>query len=218
MAAKKLWASDDVAEWTTALNALESRMVSSGKKTKYGSLGPLHKKWSALGPNLSSSGGGSGGSGAAPFGKEELRTVMAYKLTRGKMRPLMRFVDRADDAAVRAASERALGTMDSNDCGPCFEAFGPISGVGVATASLIFAAADPSFVIMSDEAMEVTCGAPAHGKKYDLAGYRDLLRACTEKATVLGWAARDVEFAIFSASLGDEEPKKAVAKKRKRGK
>jgi len=200
-----LWTSDDVEEWSAALHALDARMVASGKKTKYGSLGPLHKKWKALGPPLVAAG---------ELGKEDLRTIMAFKLTRGKMRPLMRFVDAAHDGALRRASRAALSALQAPHCGPGFDAFKPIAGVGVATASLIFAAADPRFVIMSDEAMEVTCGAPPHGKTYDLAAYGELLRACTRKADALGWPPRDVELALFSASLDGRASKKVSTKKR----
>ena len=87
-----------------------------------------------------------------------------------------------------------------------------LPGVGVATVSEVFAAADPRFAIMSDAALEACCGAPAHKKTYGLDEYRALLEALETKAAALGdgWSPRSVEIALYAASLV------AGPKKRKR--
>ena len=148
-----LWRSDDPKLYTAALASLEAKQAT--KKTKYGDLNKLHAKWVALEKTLRKNG---------ELTKKELQTVMSFKLTRGKMRPLMRFVDAADDGAVRSASRAALNALTaSSSSADCGAAFGSMSlpGVGVATVSVIFAAADPRFAIMSDAALEACCGAPA---------------------------------------------------------
>ena len=207
-----LWASDDKALWAEALGSLEQRMRESGKKTKYGRLAPLHSQWVALGQSLKAAG---------EMSKADLTLVMSFKLTRGKMRPLMRFVDAAADGNVRERSREALGALDTKDCEPAFEAFKPLAGVGVATASLVFAAVDDRFCIMSDELLEVATRAPAHGKTYDFAAYEALLGEASRKAADLGgdWTPRDVELAVYSARLAESPAAaapKAAAKKRKR--
>ena len=174
-----LWRSDDPKLYTAALASLEAKQAT--KKTKYGDLNKLHAKWVALEKTLRKNG---------ELSKKELQTVMSFKLTRGKMRPLMRFVDAADDGAVRSASRAALAALTaSSSSADCGAAFGSMSlpGVGVATVSVIFAAADPRFAIMSDAALEA-------------------------KAATLGpdWSPRSVEIALYAASLV------AGPKKRKR--
>ena len=199
-----LWRSDDPKLYTAALASLEAQQAT--KKTKYGDLNKLHAKWVALEKTLRKNG---------ELSKKELQTVMSFKLTRGKMRPLMRFVDAADDGAVRSASRAALSALAaSSSSADCGAAFGSMSlpGVGVATVSVIFAAADPRFAIMSDAALEACCGAPAHKKTYGLDEYRALLEALEAKAAALGgdWSPRSVEIALYAASLV------AGPKKRKR--
>lgn len=205
--AEALWASSDASDWSSALHSLEATLKACGKKTKYGKLHTLHAKWVALGKRLKG--------GDAAFDKAALKDLMGYKLTRGKMRPLMRFVEAADDDAVRAASKSALQALDAADSAPAF----CLAGVGVATASLLFAAADAAFPVMSDVALEVCCGAPPHGKKYDAAAYDALRAACGARASALqgAWTPRDVELALFAASLrAAPMPPPPAKKKRKR--
>ena len=174
------------------------RMRASGKTTKYGSLKALHKKWTNL-------------QGQSELSKEDLVLVVGYKLTRGKMRPLMRFAEAMHDNEVRKASKAAIAAIP--DARKACDALTALTGIGVATASVCLAAVDDRLPVMSDEALEAVLGEPEHSKKYDLDSYQRLLEACSAKAKKLGglWTPRAVEEALFSASL--EQP----AAKRKRG-
>ena len=107
--AAALWRSEDAAVWAEALDSLERKQA--GKKTKYGDLNKLHDKWVKLEKALRKSG---------ELSKKDLKTIMSFKLTRGKMRPLMRFVDDVDDDAVRRSSRSALEALDPDDCGAAF--------------------------------------------------------------------------------------------------
>ena len=173
-------------------------MRASGKTTKYGSLKALHKKWTNL-------------QGQSELSKDDLVLVVGYKLTRGKMRPLMRFAEAMHDNEVRKASKAAIAAIP--DARKACDALTALTGIGVATASVCLAAVDDRLPVMSDEALEAVLGEPEHAKKYDLDSYERLLEACSAKAKTLGglWTPRAVEEALFSASL--EQP----AAKRKRG-
>ena len=220
--AATLWQSEDEAVWESHLDAIEQRMRASGKTTKYGSLKAklqrgkhfpspppdthrstyttqaLHKKWTNL-------------QGQSELSKEDLVLVVGYKLTRGKMRPLMRFAEAMHDNEVRKASKAAIAAIP--DARKACDALTALTGIGVATASVCLAAVDDRLPVMSDEALEAVLGEPEHAKKYDLDSYERLLEACATKAKKLGglWTPRAVEEALFSASL--EQP----AAKRKRG-
>ena len=158
----------------------------------------LHKKWTNL-------------QGQSELSKEDLVLVVGYKLTRGKMRPLMRFAEAMHDNEVRKASKAAIAAIP--DARKACDALTALTGIGVATASVCLAAVDDRLPVMSDEALEAVLGEPEHSKKYDLDSYQRLLEACATKAKKLGglWTPRAVEEALFSASL--EQP----AAKRKRG-
>ena len=158
----------------------------------------LHKKWTNL-------------QGQSELSKEDLVLVVGYKLTRGKMRPLMRFAEAMHDNEVRKASKAAIAAIP--DARKACDALTALTGIGVATASVCLAAVDDRLPVMSDEALEAVLGEPEHAKKYDLDSYERLLEACATKAKKLGglWTPRAVEEALFSASL--EQP----AAKRKRG-
>lgn len=196
--AATLWASDDAAQWEGHLDVIEPRMKASGKSTKYGSLKALHKKWANL-------------QGQSELSKEDLILIVGYKLTRGKMRPLMRFAEAMVDGEVRKTSKAAISAIP--DAAAACDALTALTGVGVATASVCLAAVDDRLPIMSDEALEAVLGEPEHSKKYDLGSYERLLEACASKAKTLGgiWTQRAVEEALYSAAL--EQP----APKRKRG-
>ena len=158
----------------------------------------LHKKWTNL-------------QGQSELSKDDLVLVVGYKLTRGKMRPLMRFAEAMHDNEVRKASKAAIAAIP--DARKACDALTALTGIGVATASVCLAAVDDRLPVMSDEALEAVLGEPEHAKKYDLDSYQRLLEACSAKAKKLGglWTPRAVEEALFSASL--EQP----AAKRKRG-
>lgn len=158
----------------------------------------LQKKWTNL-------------QGQSELSKEDLVLVVGYKLTRGKMRPLMRFAEAMHDNEVRKASKAAIAAIP--DARKACDALTALTGIGVATASVCLAAVDDRLPVMSDEALEAVLGEPEHAKKYDLDSYERLLEACATKAKKLGglWTPRAVEEALFSASL--EQP----AAKRKRG-
>ena len=149
--------------------------------------------------------------GQSELSKDDLVLVVGYKLTRGKMRPLMRFAEAMHDNEVRKASKAAIAAIP--DARKACDALTALTGIGVATASVCLAAVDDRLPVMSDEALKAVLGEPEHAKKYDLDSYQRLLEACSAKAKTLGglWTPRAVEEALFSASL--EQP----AAKRKRG-
>ena len=157
----------------------------------------LHKKWTNL-------------QGQSELSKDDLVLVVGYKLTRGKMRPLMRFAEAMHDNEVRKARRPPSPRSPTRES--LRRAHGA-DGNGVATASVCLAAVDDRLPVMSDEALEAVLGEPEHSKKYDLDSYQRLLEARSAKAKKLGglWTPRAVEEALFSASL--EQP----AAKRKRG-
>jgi len=197
--AKALWSSSSAEEWQGHLSALESRF--GAKKTKYGTLADLQTQFQALCDRLAAA------DGPKELSKDDLVMVMGYKLTRGKMRPLMnKIVEGTSETGVREATRAALAALDDEGGGDdkaAFKALDQLHGVGVATASMILAAAAPSqHVVMSDQSMEAILDAPAHGKKYDLKSYAALRDACVAKATALGgdWTAYAVEQSLYSAA------------------
>ena len=160
--AATLWQSEDEAVWESHLDAIEQRMRASGKTTKYGSLKAklqrstqtfrraaaprnartcttqaLHKKWTNL-------------QGQSELSKDDLVLVVGYKLTRGKMRPLMRFAEAMHDNEVRKASKAAIAAIP--DARKACDALTALTGIGVAAASVCLAAVDDRLPVMSDEA------------------------------------------------------------------
>lgn len=107
--------------------------------------------------------------------QSELASVLRWKLAKGKFRPaLVKYVAELTDEAVRAASERALGALGSDDGGviPSIKALSELRGVGPATASAVVAAVAPSEApFMADELLMALYGE----RKYTLAQYRALV-------------------------------------------
>ena len=119
------------------------------------------------------------------------------------MRPLYGMVAANSQAAVEEHSRKALELMSAGAAvEECSEALCKLRGVGVATASAVFAAYSAEYPFMSDEAMEAVLHAPAHGKQYSIEAYGELCTKLRAKAAELGdgFTARDVELALYSIS------------------
>ncbi|CAI7842108.1 unnamed protein product [Closterium sp. NIES-54] len=150
---------------------------------------------------------GDGGGGGAYVSKEELVSVMEWKLTRGKWRPrLLDFVKHLDPNVVQAASSRAFAALapyhtlttpggSGSGSGAHSEAdveaslkaavteLSTLKGVGAATASAVLAAFAPEIApFMSDEAMVAALG---DCKDYSLRRYLVFAKAMREKASGL---------------------------------
>merc|ERR1719181_2702248 len=81
---------------------------------------------------------------------------MDYKLVRGKMRPLMRFIKGLAPAQVAACTKEGLrlAAGAATNARGAVEALSKLKGVGAATASLILSSVHPAmYAFMSDEAL-----------------------------------------------------------------
>lgn len=95
------------------------------------------------------------------FNLVELSKVMAWKLMRGKMRPLQKLCDSNCPDLVVTASTKALNflTMKKPDWKNAIIALTSLKAVGEATASALLAPLFPAFCpFMSDEVLEITFG------------------------------------------------------------
>ncbi|CAI5533187.1 unnamed protein product [Closterium sp. Naga37s-1] len=153
---------------------------------------------------------GDGGDGGAYVSKEELVSVMEWKLTRGKWRPrLLDFIKQLDPTAVQTASSRAFAALapytlttpgGSESASEARSEAGveaslkaavtelsSLKGVGAATASAVLAALAPQVApFMSDEAMVAALG---DSKDYSLRRYLVFAKAMREKASELNQLA-----------------------------
>ncbi len=126
--------------------------------------------------------------------KAELVQVMQWKLTRGKMRPLMNLVRGNDAATVERISKAALAAAQTGDiAGAITLLSGPeLKGIGPATASAVLAAYRPElFPFMADEPTLVVLGESGGGKlKYNLAEYLTFQKAVVKKCKELDKAVK----------------------------
>jgi len=126
--------------------------------------------------------------------KAELVQVMKWKLTRGKMRPLMNLVQGNDPATVKRISKVALTAAQAGDiAGAITLMSGPeLKGIGPATASAVLAAYRPElFPFMADEPTLIVLGESGGGKlKYNLAEYLKFQKAVVKKCNELDNAVK----------------------------
>jgi len=118
--------------------------------------------------------------------KDELVQVMQWKLTRGKMRPLMNLVRSNDPATVQRISKAAFAAAQTGDIsGAITTLSGPeLKGIGPATASAVLAAYRPElFPFMADEPTVIVLGEEGGGGKlkYNLAEYLAYLKTVIKK-------------------------------------
>jgi hypothetical protein len=121
--------------------------------------------------------------------KDELVQVMQWKLTRGKMRPLMNLVRGNDAATVQRISKAALAAAQTGDVSGAITILsGPeLKGIGPATASAVLAAYRPElFPFMADEPTLIVLGEGGGGGggeklKYNLAEYLSFQKAVIRK-------------------------------------
>jgi len=193
-----------IEDWRQAANQYEAVVKAATKKdgtpkaTKFGKFRALDRLWRESLPAALVAQG--------YITHVQLLQVEAWKLgNRGKMRPLYAMVAGNSASAVETASCKAFKLLeDGCSVEEVLDALCELRGVGVATASAVLAAFDSSFPFMSDEAMEVVLGAPAHGKQYTQEAYCKLCTALRSKAAQIGdgFTARAAELAIYSARHG----------------
>jgi len=148
---------------------------------------------------------------------KELSTIMKWKLTKGKMRPLQKLVDGNSPKAVQDNSNAALTELLEGNIDEAFEEITKLRGIGVATASAVFALFSPqSCPFMSDEVIEIVCDS----REYTMPYYKKLQKELMKKATDLGdgwtaerigkalWACVVIESAAQEDRNRDEEPTK----------
>lgn len=187
-AAAALWAaSHDKEAWTAALAAYPSRRPDPHTHAAY------YARAEAS-PSLST------------LTKNDIIAAVTFKNARGTPRPLLhhaRALDEADVEKAARSAERALGEdaePSTAQLSAACAALETLKGVGPATASLLISDCNDSVPFLSDEASAVVLGR----RDYKRADVLELTTALRERAGELGWTARDVERALFSASRAEE--------------
>lgn len=132
----------------------------------------------------------------------ELSQVMAWKLTRGKFRPLQKLVESNSAMSVMDASAKAFHQLFEGNWEEAFDSITQLRGVGVATASAIFATLAPeSCPFMADEILE---GVTSEGRQYSMNAYFIMRNALLSKAKELGereWTAERVGRALWTCAI-----------------
>lgn len=121
---------------------------------------------------------------------EELSMIMKWKLTRGKFRPLQKLVESNQNTNVINISTKAFKyLLEDNNWEKAVNTIIELKGIGVATASAVFAPLKPTMIpFMADEVIEATCNCK---RDYTLKIYRLMRDACIAKATKLLEEGRD---------------------------
>lgn len=128
------------------------------------------------------------------FTLAELSRIMAWKLARGKFRPLQKLCDSNSPDAVVLASTEALEALTRRDWKGAMKKLTTLKAVGEATASALLAPLAPDLCpFMTDEALEVTYGA----RDYTAKAYAVLREQLVDKATQLGMQAEQVGRVIW---------------------
>lgn len=123
---------------------------------------------------------------------EELKKVMSWKITRGKWRPLLKYIEQNTASAVEANTAAAFKQLGEKNYSAAVRSLCTLRGIGVATASAVLCILAPRvFPFMSDEALETTVDAK---RAYTTKSYELMQEALQSKAARLGagWTAEDV--------------------------
>jgi hypothetical protein len=147
----------------------------------------------------------------------ELAQIMKWKLTRGKFRPLQKLVESNDKAKVVEFSTTAFQELENKNLQRAFDAICQLKGVGVATASAIFAFVAPDLApFMADEIIESTTSS---GRDYNMRTYLSMCESLREKARRLRWDLERVGRALWTcAILSANNSEDVVATKKTTGK
>jgi hypothetical protein len=113
---------------------------------------------------------------------DELSKVMAWKLRRGKMRPLQKKVDGNPKKMVEEVSTQAFKHADAGRWEKAFEELTKLTAIGPATASAILAPLYPNICpFMADEVME-DLEVP---RKYDMRCYIQMREELIQKHAMI---------------------------------
>jgi hypothetical protein len=146
----------------------------------------------------------------APVPKEDLIKMMDWKLTRNKVRPLMRFIVALDKDQIETATKDALSgrpalegeSLSIDELKSAIEALTVLKGVGTATASALFSRFNPKlFCHMGDQALELT-----GERTYTTKRYLELVKDLNEKAAQLSdsqysFTSSEIERAIWASTV-----------------
>eukprot|EP00898_Chlorokybus_atmophyticus_P000267 jgi/Chlat1/1240/Chrsp115S00754 len=195
--AGSLWSSSDLARWSAALAAYDSRLKALNKPRLVG----LEAAYRKSGEDARRQGF---------MTHDELVGVVEWKLSRGKFRPqLLGFARSLSVHEVEDATRRAFAALPKVDV--ALAALTELKGIGPATASAILSVYDDSVPFMSDEAMAAAL--PGRSIKYTVKEYQEFIRAVRAKAEALSsvkggesLSACDVERALWSEAMRIKQP------------
>lgn len=134
--------------------------------------------------------------------KAELVEIMRWKLTRGKMRPLLGKIEALAEEAVQLATYNGINCLrrgvDENSIRAALEAIsGPLNGVGPATASAVLAKWNTAVPFMSDAGLIAVNGSTDYKMQDYLAYYHGVVAKVAQLNAdgVSGrvWTAKEVE-------------------------
>lgn len=173
-----------LAAYPAAVSAAEARDA----RRKKGKLVSLDKWWRGEGRDAARERG--------HVTKEALIKLVTWKITRGKMRPLLGYARDMDARALEAASKHAFveGTTFDDAIKPLIA----LRGIGPATASAILSWASDDWPFMSDEALLAT-----GERTYTLKRLEALHASLGELAGKWGMSASDAEKVLYALANGD---------------
>ena len=123
------------------------------------------------------------------FTLAELSRVMAWKLARGKFRPLQKLCDSNSPQAVVKASTDAVQALARRDWKGAMAKLTTLKAIGEATASALLAPLAPDLCpFMADEVLEVTYGQ----RDYTAKAYANMREKLVAKGEQLGMHAEQV--------------------------
>lgn len=129
----------------------------------------------------------------------ELAQLMRWKLTRGKSRPLQKLVESNTTLSVIDASTASFHALANGKMEEAFDAIMRLRGVGVATASAIFAMLYPNlYPFMADEVIESVTN---DGREYTMTIYCNMRNALMRKGEELGWEPERVGRALWCCAV-----------------
>ena len=134
---------------------------------------------------------------------EELYTVMKWKFSKGKSRPLWKHINSNSEETVRQCSMASFSHVSGSNCdiNEALKEMSKLKGVGPASSSAILSLFRPDlFVFMDDEVIECL----HEGKRdYSLKIYLEINEKCQNLATILGeeWDVRRVGKALWTAAI-----------------